>query len=590
MNLFKKVKSIAESGAALSPDYNTETYWSMNIKNSIEMRTRYSKIQRWEDIEGYYNHDFEVGDPVYNMIYMFGRALIPNLVFRNPVIINTPRFPKHIPFASIMDSIDEWLMQEMEVEDTIRNAALHAYLYNMGAVETGWDFPDIDAIHGAKNEEEKLRAAFAANMGLLDTTTVGSTDRARRQNFPWFDSIYPRKLLFEPTTRNLRTCRWYAKSLFVPTRVLMADKGLKNVSSTHVPTELQDSSMRDIFEQIGGIEPYTHFYEVHNAEDRKMFWMSSGGKFMFEPVEDPMQLDGLPLDALIFNQNPLSIWGTPDALYVEPQMLEGNETRRQALKQRRFSMLKILVDQEILDEEEIEKLAMNDVAIVRAKGGVPGKPLRDSVVPFQPHTQQEFYPYQEKLNEDAQKILGFGNNQMGTFAPGRRTKYEAQVVQQSNEIRIVERRHMVARLITNLFRKTNQALLRYWKEPMVLRVIGVEGAYHWVKAKPQDIKAELDLKVDVESMVPPSKDKQKEDLLALMQVLQNSKDANMIPIMRKLVSKFPEVNEREVFPQAVQDGPESAEQFNAQQQKMIGDGSGQQQASEAATRFLNAAG
>ena len=558
----------------------------MSVKNSIEMRKRYSKIDRWDDIEGYYNHDFSVGDPVYNMVYMFGRSLIPNLVFRNPTIINTPRFPQHIPFASIMDSIDEWLMTEMEVEDTVRNAVLHAYLYNMGAVETGWDFPDIDAIHEAKNETEKLRAAFMANMGVLDTANVGSTDRSRRQNFPWLDSIYPRKLIFEPTTRNLRTCRWYAKSLYVPTRVLAADKGLKNVKSTHVPIELQDEATKSIFEQIGGLEPYTHFYEVHNAESREMFWMSDAGKFMFDPVNDPMQFDGLPLDALIFNQNPLSIWGTPDSLYIEPQMLEGNETRRQGLRQRRASLLKFIADQDVFDEEEIEKLLTDDVAVLRAKSTIGS--LKDKIVALQPHIQGEFFPYQEKLNEDAQKILGFGNNQMGTFAPGRRTAKEASLVQQNNDIRLVERRHMVGKLISGIFRKTNQAVMRYWQKPMLLRVLGVEGAYHWVQAKPSDVKAELELKVDVDSMLPPSKEKQKEDLLALMQVLAQSQDANLIPIMRKLVSKFPEVNEREVFPQAVQNQAESAGQFaDGQQQLMQGDG--RQQAQGRATAFLNSA-
>ena len=588
MGIISKLKSIGQSGAAFAPDYNTQNYWSMALRNSIDMRRRYSKIDRWEDIEAYYNHDFNVGDPVYNMVYMFGRSLIPNLAFRNPTIINTPRFPKHIPFASVMDSIDEWLVQELELEDIMRDTVLNAYLYNMGSVETGWDFPDIDAAHEIKNADDKIRNAFMANMGLLDTKSEGRTNRARRQNFPWLDAIHPRKLLFEPSTRNMRTCRWYAKSLFVPTRILLADKGLKNVKSTHIPSEIIDDTTRDIFEQMHGIEPYTHFYEVHNMEEKQMFWISSDGKFMFDPVDDPMQFDGLPVDNLIFNQNPLSIWGTPDALYIEPQMLEGNETRRQGLKQRRFAMLKILVDEDIVDAEEIEKMMTEDVAVIRCHAGANGD-LKKGVVPFQPHVQSEYYSYQEKLNEDAQRVLGFGNNQMGSFAPGRRTAQEAKIVQQNNDIRIVERRHMVGRMIGDIFRKVNQSVMKYWQEPMLLRVLGVEGTYHWVTAKPQDVKAELSLKVDVDSMLPPSKEGQKEDLLALMQVLAQSQDANLLPVIRRLVSKFPEVNEREIFPQANQDGPQGVDQFADQQRQSMNDGSGRKELAGRATRFLNGA-
>ena len=589
MGIVQKLRNIGGGGADMSPDYDTDKYWSMAVKNSIDMRRKYSKIDRWDDIEGYYNHDFDTGDPVYNMVYMFGRSLIPNLMFKNPTIINTARYPQHIPFASVMDSIDEWLVDELELEDIMRDTVTNAYLYNMGAVETGWDFPEIEAYGDVKSEDDKLRAAFLANMGLLDTATVGSTNRARRTNFPWLDAIYPRKLIFEPTTRNMRTCRWYAKSLFVPTRILNKDKSLKNVSSTHIPTELQDSATREIFQQMHGIEPYTHFYEIHNAETKKMMWMNIDGKFMFDPVDDPMQIDGLPVDTLVFNQNPLSIWGTPDALYIEPQMLEGNETRRQAMKQRRFSMLKLLVDQDLIDETEIEKLMTEDVAIIRAKSTPNGR-LADSVVPFQPHVQSDYFPYQEKLNEDAQKILGFGNNQMGSYAPGRRTAQEAQIVQQNNDIRIVERRQMVAKMITGIMRKVNQSVMKYWKKEMIVRVLGAEGAYHWVTTKPQDVKAEMSLKVDVESMLPPNTEKSKQDLLQLMQVLAQSKDANLVPIMRKLVNKFPEVDGNEIFPQASQDAPESAQQFAEGQNKGAEDGSHRKQAQKRTTDIMNAMG
>jgi hypothetical protein len=55
--------------------------------------------------------------------------------------------------------------------------------------------------------------------------------------------------------------------------------------------------------------------------------------------------------------------------------------------------------------------------------------------------------YAKDLLNDAQLINGFGPNQMGTFAPGRRTKYETQVVESSNTTRLSYRRNEVADMI-----------------------------------------------------------------------------------------------------------------------------------------------
>ena len=567
-----------------SAEYNSPDFWKTSLKHSADLRKRYSSIDRWSDIEGYWNHDFPAGDPVFNLVYMFGRSLIPTLMFKNPTIINTPRFPQHIPFASMMDSMDEWLVQEMELEDIMKKAILYAYLYNMAPVETGFDFPI-----GAEGDtpEERFQSAFLANMGTINTTGVGKSNRARRQNFPWLDCIYPRKILFEPTTRDMRTCRWYAKSLYQPTRIMREDKMLNTdkVKATHMPPEMCDTDTKDILDSMSGFEEYTHFFEIHNSETQEMLIMQSDGQMLLDPTLDPMQFDGLPIDTLIFNQNPLSIWGTPDSLYIEPQMLEGNELRSLGIKQARASLLKFVINSENMDEEEIEKMFTDDVVALRAKNIPPNnQSLANVIMPMNTPPKLEFEMVQNSKITDAQKILGFGQNQSG-YGTGRKTKGEADIIQYHNQLRTDERRYMVAQTITGIMRKVNQSVIKYWNEPMLLRVLGMEGTIHWVKAKPQDIKAEMNLKVDVESLSPPSKERTKDDILKLIQILANTPDANVQPLLRRLMSKFPDVDASEVFPTAPDE--ESPQQFAEGQQKMLNDPNARKGAMTSAERMAN---
>lgn len=262
-------------------DFDDPQTWKRKIDVGLKARKTHSSESRWDDIEGYWNHAFPEGDPVFNLIYMFGRALIPSLMFQSPVISNIPRNAEAIPFASMWDSVDNWLVQEMELEGVMKDAILSAYLYNMAPIETGFDFPD------SKNEQIQ-------QIGELGLLSGGETpDRARRTNFPWFDVVPVRNFVFDPLAKNVRKMSWYAKLLWLPTRVLLEDDTLikDNVQATHMPTEMTNPETQDIFTEEASLEGYTAVWEVHDAITRRWHWQTVDGKFLFEPADDPLQID-----------------------------------------------------------------------------------------------------------------------------------------------------------------------------------------------------------------------------------------------------------------------------------------------------------
>jgi hypothetical protein len=184
-----------------------------------------------------------------------------------------------------------------------------------------------------------------------------------------------------------------------------------------------------------------------------------------------------------------------------------------------------------------------------------GKSLSDVIFPIQPHVQNEYYQYQQQLLNDAQLITGNGPNQLGTFAPGRRTKYETQVVEERNVIRTSSRRDNVGQTIANTMTIVNRLITKYWKAPMVQKVVGMDAAVYWVKATPSDfadIENSMITTVNVESIAPTSRERRKQEALEVMDVLSRfqGNGQNLIPILQQFLSMFDWVKASNLLPVA----------------------------------------
>ncbi len=548
--------------------YDSTIKWDEEIEAAEKFRKDCSFFNRWEDFEEIYLSG-PAGNkktaPELNLIYMHGRSLLPTLVYTNPNVTNTPRRPEFIPWASFLDSIDNWLVGEMEVERIVKSACLNAYLFNMGAIQVGYDFPSSNY---KVTPENVVSSLYGGDPNF--PRVPGVVNRARRQNFPYLDLIDPRNLLFPYGTLNLATCRWFGQKRKCFTEDLKKYPELdeKNIRAT------------DYIDKYGIGDPkkspaecnVTVFYEIHNAVDETYAYIYKDGTYLRDWSKDRLQVDGLNLTSIIFNESTKSIWGTPDAAYVEPQMIEGNECRVVAMKHRKLGFLKGLVDAEIYDESELEKfLDGNTLPFIKAKH-LGDKKLTDGIAMVQQHIPQDIYPYMKSIYEDSQLMLGFGYNQMGTTNPGRRTKYEVSVVEDKNALRVSERRVLVAKSLSDIFRKVNQFVVKYWDFPILQRVVGVDGAMYWVEGRPTtftNLKAELVTSVDVESIAPQSLERTKAELMEIIGLVSRVPNMNVFPLIRQLIAKFPAIDVSGLLPQAVQQGNMQMDQFGQQQQQMM---------------------
>ena len=538
--------------------YGSDGWWQSQIQKGITWRDKKGWSHRWEDIRKYYSHEFSNPlDPHFNLIYMLASSLIPSLVFQRPSVINTARRPEFIYWASFFDSIDNWVFEQMCIEDTIEDAVLECFLYNTCAFQLGYDFIGED-ISGKKE------MTFDKIPGVLDST--------RKTNLPWVDMVPIDRMILSPGTKDMRTCRWFAKFLSLPVRRMKELPGFKHVEATHVSEDVARSQDNKWMEDEAGMEGYCNFYEIHNAEDGTWLCMDTRGKIIRKPEEDPLQISGLPFEVLSFNKTSRCIFGTPDALYIETQMLEGDECRRDGRLQRKVALVKFLYDKGCFREEDIEKLLTGNpmIGIGVDMGPNSDQALGNKILLLQPHVQMEYHEYEKQLLNDAQLLTGTGPNQFGTFAPGRRTKFETQVVEERNLLRTGSRRQKIADLLGKIASRINMLVVKNWKAPIVKKVIGVDGALHWVEALPtefQEINSQLVTTVNVESLAPASRDRMRQEFVDLLGVLRGMEGVDIMPLLQAFLSTFPYADIAKVLPQA-QSGVQSMEKFQEQQQQM----------------------
>lgn len=530
-----------------------ETAWARSLRKAMDWRKKYSHESDWPAIENIYNHTYKDLIPHFNLTFIMGQTLIPNLVFQAPGIINTPSRAGMTQWAALFDGLDNWWVNHCDMKGVLQEGVLSAYLTNTIAIGIGYDFGD------------------QLQQDIVELQ--GSANRTRATNAAWLDRIPTHRLLLAPGTTSMRSCPWAAKFVSVPTRMLKGRKGLKNVAASKVPDEIKYHEA-DLWEYRDKSQ-YTCLWEIHNSETKQWCWLSTSGKFILPWEEDPLQVHGLPFSVESLNKNTKSLFGSCDPRYIMSQHLEGDDCRYQGMKQRRTAISKFLYNSDAIDTETMQRLLSVD-----SPAGIPvdlemDQKIRDHVLELKGTVDFGLLEMQKAIERDAEKILGYGPNQMGTFSPGRHSAAEANIVEGNASSRVDFRRGKIADVAEDLVIKANRLMSENWSGELVQQIVGADGALYWVEADPKKLAQNgfgMETRVNVESLAPVTRDKRKLEAQNLLQQLavMGESGANTMPILTQLLTQFEWIDVRQILPQSSQ--RYSMEAFAAQQEEMISKG------------------
>jgi hypothetical protein len=520
-----------------------------SIKSGLKFQERVAHSQMWATYKAYYRHEFPAGIIPVNLVFSILRSTVPQIYFRNPAVSLTPTKPG-IEFelhARLMEDVDNWLLRELSTKYQIKKMINDAFLCGIAN-----GFIGFDSEFGY--DPSKTVAGTPASLTLFDK----KGDRIEYNSniypgMPWFLRARPEDVVYPWGCEDKSTAEWVALRVFRPLDDIKKDKkytGTADLNGSFVqrrttgegttyPNFMEEKDLKD--------HEWVELWQVHDAKTREILALTMDHDKFLRKEEDLMQIDGLPVETITFNPDPDYIYGIPDTRIIEPQLLELNEIRTQAMKHRRIDIVKMLFKKGVLARSEIEKLLNENVqAAVEVDTDAPD--LRQAIMPMTPGATTILADMEragEVVRGDIRESVGFSRSSTGEFQGKTHiTAKETEIVNWANQIRIDERRDMVADLLTNVVRKFNQLVFTYWNTDIVRSIIGPDGAKYWIRFNPSEIKGEYGIKVDPTNAVPVDQRTKRQEAIEMSQAW-----ASMNPGQAKMGIPAPAELQRYFFSQ-----------------------------------------
>jgi len=522
--------------------------WKQKVKLGILYQANYGHTSKWPLFERMFEGDWGAGILPVNLIFAFGKALLPNVYNRNPRALLTPTGPGRVLHTKATERVLNYLIYETNVKKQIKRMCQDSYIYGTAIGKCGYDseygyasdksvamVPGEGTLTGFGADEENIEYRIDIKPGM-----------------PWFLRNKPADFILPYGYIDIEAAPWCATRVMRPLEDVLADtkyinkgklKGGRTFTDRNIKATMQtdtEGAVKDrMFETLCEKEDWVEIWEIRDFRTRKVYAISMDhDKFLREDVDD-LQIEGLPFLPLIFNDSGFGFWGISDCQIIEPQQLELNEIRTQAQAHRRVALLKAMVARNAMTKEEKEKFLSGEVLPYIEVDVPPGSSIADVVTLMQPHVPPDFVALTTQIMEDVMQMLGSSRNQRGDYNTGRRTATEAQIVQMAAQVRLNERRDATADLFTNICRKYLQYIFTFWRDKVqVIDIIGQDGARYWIEYTGAAIKGEYNIKVNPDDSLPVTFETRRQEARELYQLTAQDPTINRVEMSRQLLNQY----------------------------------------------------
>jgi len=522
--------------------------WKQKIKLGILYQSHYGHTSKWPLFERYFEGDWGEGILPVNLIFAFGKSLLPNVYNRNPHAILSPMGPGKMLQTKATERVLNYLIYETNVKKQIKRMCQDGYIYGTAIGKCGYDseygyasdksvsmIPGEGTLTGFGTDEENIEYRIDVKPGM-----------------PWFLRDKPANFILPYGYLDIEASPWCATRVMRPLEDVLADtkysnkgslKGGRTFTDRNIKATMQtdtEGAVKDrMFETLCEKEDWVEVWEIRDFRTRKVYAVSMDhDKFLREDVDD-LQIEGLPFLPLIFNDSGFGFWGISDCQIIEPQQLELNEIRTQAQAHRRVALLKAMVARNAMTPAEKEKFLSGEVFPYIEVDIPPGSSITDVVTLMQPHVPPDFVSLTAQIMEDVMQMLGSSRNQRGDYNTGRRTATEANIVQMAAQIRLNERRDSTADLFTNICRKYLQYIFTFWRDKsQVIDIIGQDGARYWIEYTGAAIKGEYNIKVNPDDSLPVTFETRRQEARELYTLTAQDPTVNRVEMARQLLDQY----------------------------------------------------
>lgn len=478
-------------------------HWMEEIKGGLDYRKKYSQRDQWDNFRKYYRGQWAEGLVPVNKIFSYGRMLIPKVYFRAPRVTVTPTKPDMMWHAKVVESIDNTLIRETFLKNTLKRSSLDSYLCGVGPIKLGYD-----SQYGYIPEQAAGDDGATVTQASQKTGERIEYDIGVKPGMPWALRARPEDVVVPWGSEDPNSVPWIAHYVLRPLDDVLQDQKYKKEAKEELKgtrTPALEENKRVEFRprhQRDKVTQFAELWEIRDWKSKQMIVLCENQVLM--SVQDVLQIEGLPWEFITFNPDPEYFWAISDVGILEPQQKELNDTRTQASRHRAIALLKFLYLQGKIDKIELDKFLSGTPGIAVEVKDVDN--VQAAIATLQPHIPPELYREAQQIIQDMREELGFSQNQEGAFSPYHgKTATETMTVAQSFEDRIDERRDIVGDTIQRIVRKWNQFVFNFWTEKRVVQVTSPQGTPFWVEYTGDQIEGEYFLNIDVESGMPISR-------------------------------------------------------------------------------------
>lgn len=484
---------------------NTKTisisWWTDQLQAGIKFRKKYAREQKWDMWRSFYRGEWQDNVLPVNLFFMMTRMVVPRVYFRNPSVSVVPAKPGdlNMAFAQLQERVDNKLLVKLKVKQQMKKLVQDAFMFGTGVGKLGYgaQFTPTPDVEGGTGQPYKgkhgERVEYHSNI---------------YPDHPWFLRIPPGNFIVPSGAANGDDCMWKAQWVRRPLADVKKDPRFINTSDLTATSQQTIDDVPKPEPDIPKPIEMIDLYEIKDAKFGRVFIISPiSSKVLYEGKDELQSERSLGYYELIFNDDDEVFWGVPDSQILEPHQLEINEIRTQEMKHRRLAIARILAKVGAIAPDEAAKMLTEDVAPIVWTLEDPRIATHElQTVHIPPDLERAKL---EVLN-DVRESLGFSRNQAGEYASRGRsgvpTATEAKIVQIASEIRVDERRDMVADMLVDVVTDWHRLVHTYWGEEQIIDIVGPGGVKLWIAFSGKMLKAgSYETRIDPDSSLPETK-------------------------------------------------------------------------------------
>ena len=506
--------------------------WEENLLGGIQYMKDFAEPTAWNTYRNYYRGIFTKGNSSarkysVSIIFAILRSMIPQIYFTNPRVVVTNEVPGFYLQSKIVQKIDNKLIRSTKVKQQLKEIIKNAALCGTAPLLTGFDSEygyDPSLKEKMTDEVTGEQIEIGGTLVQFDEKTGNRLEYNDniKPGKPWVAKVRPEYFIIPYGYERLAEAPWVARLYVRRLEDVKKDPRLINTKdlTANAITTFDWFKEQKLHQQMpdNNYGDFVFLWEIRDLKTGKMIIMQQGHKKFLHNELDYLQKFGNPYMELTFNSDPITFWGLPDSKYLEDQQLAINEARTLQMETRRIAKLRFMYDENVIEPEEVMKVITEDVGCGIKVNGSP----RDAVSVFQPYVPADFNIDVDAIRKDAREISGLSRNQTGEFEGGRKTATETQIVNMASQIRVSERKDMLADLLVDIIGKYNQYIFSEWNTTQVEDIIGPDGKRYWVSFTHDQIDSKYNFRVDPESGTPVSADTRRQEAIMVSQYLQNS--------------------------------------------------------------------